>query len=332
MSRRVRIDSIWSEAIREMSLDPQVILRRARLPHDLFRHRHPAVDFAGYFRLWDAFAVEAGTPHFGLTVGQRVFPSEFHPALFAVLCSPHLGVALQRMSHYQRLMGQLQLDVVFEPEELALQICCEPERTLPFELGVAKLVFWTALARRLTRTSISPMAVTLTQLPEQLERYESFFGVVPELGKQLDLRFAMTDAERPFLSEDTRMWESFEPELRRRLDELGEHSPMSERAAVALFELLPSGRTRVSDVAQMLGIGMRTLQRRLRDEQTSFQAVLDQTRERLARHYLTNTRLSGVEIAFLLGFDDPNSLFRAFNRWTGTTPESVRAASSEDSS
>jgi len=53
--------------------------------------------------------------------------------------------------------------------------------------------------------------------------------------------------------------------------------------------------------------------------------VLNEARERLARHYLESTDLNATEISFLLGFADPNSLFRAFHRWTGTTPEAWRA-------
>ena len=78
------------------------------------------------------------------------------------------------------------------------------------------------------------------------------------------------------------------------------------------FELLPSGRAQMADVATALGIGTRTLQRRLATEGTRFRVELARTRERLARHYLRATELTPGEIAFLLGFDDPTSLFRAF--------------------
>ena len=81
----------------------------------------------------------------------------------------------------------------------------------------------------------------------------------------------------------------------------------------------------MTDVARELGVGSRTLQRRLASEGTSWLHVLNQTRERLARHYFQSTDLSPTQVSFLLGFEDPNSLFRAFQRWTGTTPEVWRA-------
>ena len=47
--------------------------------------------------------------------------------------------------------------------------------------------------------------------------------------------------------------------------------------------------------------------------------------EELARHYLSNSDLSGSQISYLLGFENPNSFFRAFHAWTGFTAESVRS-------
>ena len=92
----------------------------------------------------------------------------------------------------------------------------------------------------------------------------------------------------------------------------------------ALLELLPSGKCSLDVVAKKLGTSSRTLQRRLRTEGLRFKEVLDDTREALAKHYLRTSALSGAEISFLLGFDDPNSFSRAFNAWTGTTPERAR--------
>ena len=82
----------------------------------------------------------------------------------------------------------------------------------------------------------------------------------------------------------------------------------------------------MEDVARKLVLSKRTLQRRIEAEGTSYQRILKETREALARHYLQKTELPAAEISFLLGFDEPNSFYRAFRTWSGTTPESVRHA------
>jgi AraC-like DNA-binding protein len=69
----------------------------------------------------------------------------------------------------------------------------------------------------------------------------------------------------------------------------------------------------------------RSLQRRLRDEGTSFNAVREQTRRELATRYLDD-KLSIAEISFLLGFSEPSAFFRAYKRWTGETPRATRTA------
>ena len=81
----------------------------------------------------------------------------------------------------------------------------------------------------------------------------------------------------------------------------------------------------MTNIASELAISSRTLQRRLHQEGTTFQEVLDELREELARHYLSATEYSSAEISFLLGYEEPNSFFRAFRTWTGETPEIVRA-------
>ena len=79
----------------------------------------------------------------------------------------------------------------------------------------------------------------------------------------------------------------------------------------ALLEALPAGGLSMQAVCGKLGVSSRTLQRRLQDEGTSFQQTLDNLRNALAHHYLQNSLMSGAEIAFLLGFEDPNSFIRA---------------------
>ncbi len=101
--------------------------------------------------------------------------------------------------------------------------------------------------------------------------------------------------------------------------------PAIDRVRAVLLESLPAGDGTMGAVAGQLAMSTRTLHRRLQGEGTTFQRVLDTTREALARHYLANPDLSAAEISFLLGYADASSFYRAFHDWTGSTPERVRA-------
>ena len=138
--------------------------------------------------------------------------------------------------------------------------------------------------------------------------------------------FSAEDARRPFLTANHGMWSFFEPGLRQRLADLDRHATTADRVRSALLEALPAGELSMQAVCRKLGVSSRTLQRRLQEEGTSFQQTLDKMRNSLAHHYLQNSVMSGAEIAFLLGFEDPNSFIRAFQGWTGSTPNAVRSA------
>lgn len=77
-------------------------------------------------------------------------------------------------------------------------------------------------------------------------------------------------------------------------------------------------------MAQRLALSKRTLQRRQNSEGSAYQLLLQETREALARPSLQRTTLAVSEISLLLGFEGPNSFYRAFNDWTGQTPETLR--------
>jgi len=149
-----------------------------------------------------------------------------------------------------------------------------------------------------------------------------------DLFTRTQARLAPDAAERPFLTANAGMWQVFEPELQRRLADLDVAEDTSGRVRSALLELLPSGASSIEDVADRLAVSKRTLQRRLHDEGTNYQLELGAVRERLAKHYLTRTTVSGAEIVLLLGFNDPNAFYRAFHGWTGKTPEALRASAS----
>jgi AraC-like DNA-binding protein len=87
---------------------------------------------------------------------------------------------------------------------------------------------------------------------------------------------------------------------------------------------LPDGEPRRTDIASILEMSERTLHRRLESEGTSFEHLLDDTRRELAQQYLGQSDMSLADAAYLLGFGDRSSFFRASKRWFGTSPRHYR--------
>jgi AraC-like DNA-binding protein len=194
----------------------------------------------------------------------------------------------------------------------------------PMSLVVMELLFCVTLARMGTREEIRPICVTTRVLPSHLALYESYVGAPMERGTAHCVTFSAADATRPFLTSDEAMWAAFEPELRKRLANLEVAATTTQRVRAALLEGLPSGLVTIDAIARKLAVSKRTLQRRVDAEGGNFQQILNETREKLARHYLKRTTMPAAEISFMLGFDETNSFYRAFKTWTGATPEQVR--------
>jgi len=320
----------WNTLLKDFGLQPAQVLRRAGLPEDLFAHDGQSLSSAAYFRFWRALEVEAADPLFPLRIVDTVSAEVFDPPLFAALCSANLMQAVQRLAKHKQLLAPMSLELeVGKTGALTVSPhwLCEAA-DVPFSLQVAEVAFFLRLARLATREPLKAMRVTLPQLPpaSHARRYESFFGVPMQSGSSPSISFSAADTLRPFLTVNEGMWRVFEPDLRRRLSELDATSTTAQRVRAVLLELLPSNSASIEKAAERLNMSKRTLQRRLEDEGENFRALVNATRESLARHYLSNTKMSGGEIAFLLGFEDPNSFYRAFQDWTGQTPDSARHA------
>jgi len=88
--------------------------------------------------------------------------------------------------------------------------------------------------------------------------------------------------------------------------------------------MLADGKPTLSRIASEMNMTARTLQRRLADEGTSLQNEVEEIRRAMATAMLRDPANSTDEVAYLLGYAEPSTLFRSFRRWTGMTPQEYR--------
>ncbi|MEO0559002.1 MAG: AraC family transcriptional regulator ligand-binding domain-containing protein [Bacteroidota bacterium] len=309
----------------DLGVSVENVLRRAGLPADLLRREVPEVTTSGFVRFWTALGDETEGRPVGLAIGRIGAHEVFSPPIVAVLASPNLATAARRIAQFKALIGPLTLRV--EDTAAGLKLTKQGKGfKLPPVLSLMEASFWTHLARRVTRAPITPIRITLPERPPDTATVEDTLGCRIRTGPETSVTFSAADAQRPFLTADAEAWRFYKPVLERQLAEMEQSATLAERVHAVLVEMLPSGRGRVEDVADALALSPRSLQRHLRREGTTFQKTLAATREQLATHYLRVPEMETTEVAFLLGYDDPNSFFRAFRAWTGTTPERARLA------
>lgn len=331
---RFDLDRNLRVLLRDLGLSPALVLRRAGLAGDLFSRPVADLSVSDYYRFWQAIGNESSVldpSELAVAIGEAISVEHFSPPIFAALCSPNLRTAAHRLATYKPLICPVRLDID-ERDRLTIHYRWPAGQEPPTLLALVELFFWVALARLATREPIAAARVTMPEPPAQRAGLESYLGcrIIP--AEQWAVTFTTTDADRVFLTENEDMWQIFAPELRRRLIDLEVSASTTDRVRAALVEALPRGNASITAVTGQLSTSARTLQRQLSHEGTSFQEVLARTREGLARDYLARDDLRTSEIAFLLGYTDTNSFYRAFKAWTGETPDTFRTSAETTSS
>lgn len=320
------LDKKYSDVIQKLGLNTQEVLKKAQLPQDLFNRKSPTMTIDEYIRFMDSIKDLSENSSLAIKMATIENLETFSPPIFAAYCSKNALTCMKRISKYKKLIGPLDFIVNENKDTVTIEMSFSNNKNeLPEFLVATEMVFLITLIRSATKEHIVPVEV-MTIYDLNNDDYEKFFGVRPKMGLKNILTISKKDALIPFISENDSMWEYFEPELKRRLGELNIEDTYSARVKSSLIELLPAGEGSIDAVASKLGLSKRTLQRKLKEENTTFQKQLNCTRESLAKHYLKNPDMTSDDIAYLLGYQDLNSFIRAFNIWTGMTVSEYKKA------
>ncbi len=278
-----------------------------------------------FFALWEALVSEAQDPAFPVKLAHIFAHGPFTPALLAFSCSITIADGLHRQSIFKPLMGPISYKVVEAAE--GLNIFIKPAMSLgniPDSLAIFEMVFLTECCRVCTTKPVTPIAAKIPGHAPSIPAAETYFGTAIDAAPEPQITLSRSDAELHLISENSQIWQIFEPELRRRLEQQQSEARLSVRVRDLLIELLPAGDATFKTVCERMNMSPRTLQRRLKSEDTSFKEILNETRMELALHYIKMTDVSNEEISYLLGFSDPASFYRSINNWSGKTPGDLR--------
>lgn len=269
----------------------------------------------------------AGNPAFGLLAGSRMRAERLGVAGLAAMTSPTFGVALERKARYSRLVWGDAYRVEREAGVSVRVTVLAADESRPY--GAAKIDMELAslltFGRHFTGRAIVPIAVGLRQsAPSYRDHYAGVFGCPVAFGQPVNfIRFHAADADLPLQSANPLAGAWLESAAESALNQL-DAAGLGARVRTELGRLLQDGAPTLASVARALHLSERTLQRRLSAEGVSFTRLLDDMRSAAAQRQLAEGQPNVPELAFVLGFADTNSFYRAFRRWTGTTPEAFR--------
>lgn len=318
---------MFLKAIESYGLDPAALFEDCGLDATRVSDAEARFSEADSTCLLERIVHATGDPCFGLRAAQFWHPSSLHGLGYAWLASHTLKEAIERLVRYFRILivGER---LLLEERDDAYRVTIETPPEYPrapdllYDLMLAVLI---NMCRESHGHALDPLQVTLRRSePACGGEYFALFRapVIFEAPvDSMDLPKDVLLEQLPTANID--MARASEALIASYLASL-DRSEIAISVKAKLVEMLPSGGVTERAVADALHMSLRSLQRKLAAEGTSFKAILDETRRDLAVQYVQQSRFSVSEITYLLGFSEPSNFSRAFKRWTGRSPSAYR--------
>jgi len=322
MNKHFRVSGTTFSKLEESGVPASAVLRRAGLPQGFIHQPRVLLKTEELFALWRAIEEVSTNPAIGLQLGTETKTERFHPVSLAALSTENFGTAVEQMARYKQLTCPEEILQTKDSDEWRIQfhwlLADEVEPPVLIECCFAWVL---SVARHGTGTRISPLRVELVQPRAHVKTIERHFGCPVLSGApQNAIVFRAADAERPFVTRNAELLAMLAPQFEEELRQESKDENFLERVRIAIQQKLTGQRPTIEDIADALHVSARTMQRRLQEEGSSFQRVLEEARHQLARDYLNNSVLELNEAAYLLGYNDSNSFVRAFRSWEGIPP------------
>ncbi len=322
MNRHFRFSGSNFVKLEELGIRASAVLRRAGLPQGFIDQPRVLLKTEELFALWRAVGEVSTNPAIGLLLGTENKTERFHPIGLAALSTENFGSAIDQMARYKQLTCPEEILQEKDDEEWSIQFrWLLADEVEPPVLNECCFAWVLSIARHGTGTRLSPLRVEFVQPRPHAKTIERHFGCPVVCGGPRNaIVFRAADAQRPLVTRNAELLGMLAPQFEEELKQENGNENFVERVCLAIQQKLTGRRPTIEDIADALHVSSRTLQRRLQDEGSSFQRVLEEARHQLARHYLNNSVLELNEAAYLLGYEDSNSFVRAFRSWEGVPP------------
>jgi AraC-like DNA-binding protein len=270
-------------------------------------------------------------PLLGLEVGPLLGPAGYGPfAMLLTSCkdgyeSCQLGIRYQAMGY---VFGEVSLELNSDQCALRLDAAMIPENLREFILyrdlsGTAKLM------RDIYMINGMELAIPKVHLkleaPKDISKFKTAFPCPVEFGQAENRIFIATkDLKRPFPQANQSACNMYREQCEHILFEASKLDNSLREALRNYLMMFSYEIPKANEAAQTFGMSERTLRRRLNDEDSSFQKVLDAVRYEKAQRWLSESALGIELIALKLGYQEAAAFNHAFKRWSETSPSAYR--------
>lgn len=307
--------------------DPEPFYRDIGIDPGLLKKSGARIRFSSVEKIWKKATEIIDDPCFGLQAAGCWHPSYGHALGYAWLTSHTLREALNRFARYIHIVSEA-VSIILEDDSQNLTIVLDfksVEMILPAMVDTLMAVL-IHICRMNYGENLKPIAVNFVHSePPCADKYFDLFRSSVYFSASRDsISFSSSDIDKLLPVGNPLLARINDKIIINYLANL-EKEYIIHRVKACIIDLFQSGHVVFAKVAKTIGMSERSLQRKLKEEGTTFRSILDEIRKELAVSYVRDLDVPLSEIAFILGFSEQSAFSRAFKRLTGTSPSKVRS-------
>ena len=182
------LDQNYASLLKSQGISVEELLKRAKLPLDLFQRENPCVTSGEYYGFMKAIEdlVSDQTMPIALATAENI--ETISPPIFGAYCSANARECINRIAQYKALAGAVIFEVAENENEIAVGIKGEEDILLPEIIVGIEMVLLTNLIRKATKKKIVPVKVTITK-PFQNPNYEKFLETKAQIAAENKIVF-----------------------------------------------------------------------------------------------------------------------------------------------
>lgn len=311
------------EKITNISIEK--MLKEADLSMDVILKHDKKIDSKNLSFIFRYCMQESNNKALALHIGQAVSYQSLGLLGYLLLNTNDLKQMIEKFNAYQKLISGYFKFQFFDEEKyykLAIYINENPFIPVPSFHAQVHLSSIVSILTQILGEKVIPDFTYFSQgADENIEEYKKIFGENIYFGKDENAIFFKKDnLNIPVKNSNSSMLEYFENEAKKILDEQEEKS-WYFKVEKEIFKNIGDKDITIELISRNLNLSPRTLQNYLKKESKTFRGALNKIRQKLAEHYINNTKMDYSSISFLLGYSESSSFFRAYKKWNNKTPK-----------
>ena len=314
------------EVIEKAGRDADKILSVVGIKRSVLRNADGFIPVPAFSWLLDEAARLTRDDYFGLHFGERFDPKDIRALSFLVLNSPTLGAAMENIERYMCIHNNA-ARVSFTIEDGRGYLRFGGGDWPARQHNEYSLAVTLKTLRAIAGDAWVPLAVQVAnKAPQETAEHERIFRSPVHFGQPMNaLVIDPSSVRQASAMADERLYEVLKQHLERVLLEMPSESNLAAAVRRTIVDVMATGSPTRERVAQALSTTPHKLSRQLKEQhRLSYEDLVSEVRDKLAREYLKDPNRTVTEVAFLLGYSEVSAFTRAFKRSHGVAPQAYR--------